>query len=168
SRRHAQIHVGSLIEIEDLASTNGTRLAGRRIPSHTRAALEAGMSVQLGPFIAVVLDAAGTQSESGQPLLAAIRITDPTPAGIPGVVSRIAREKVSVLITGETGAGKEVLARTIHELSGRGGQFVGINCAALSESLLESELFGHERGSFTGAAAAKPGLFEVANGGTVL
>src|SRR5262249_32937596 len=72
-----------------------------------------------------------------------------------------------ILISGETGVGKEVLARTIHELSGRTGQFVAINCASLSEALLESELFGHERGSFTGAATAKPGLFEVAGGGTV-
>jgi two-component system, NtrC family, response regulator AtoC len=168
SRRHAVVHVGDGIHVEDLASTNGTRLAGQRIPERTRLALDPGMSVQFGPFVAVVVDCAAAPSDAGQPLLAAIRITDPRPTGIPPVVSRIAREKVSVLITGETGVGKEVLARTIHELSGRPGQFVGINCAALSESLLESELFGHERGSFTGAAGAKPGLFEVASGGTIL
>src|SRR5262249_51250193 len=67
----------------------------------------------------------------------------------------------------ETGVGKEVLARTVHELSRRSGQLVAINCASLSESLLESELFGHERGAFTGASGVKPGLFEVAAGGTV-
>ncbi len=83
------------------------------------------------------------------------------------VVERVAQAAVSVLIVGETGVGKEVLARTVHELSRRKGQLVAINCASLSESLLESELFGHERGAFTGAVAGKPGLFEVAAGGTV-
>jgi len=82
-------------------------------------------------------------------------------------VRRVAQGTVSVLIGGETGSGKEVLARSLHELSGRKGELVAINCASLSETLLESELFGHERGAFTGAAAAKPGLFEVASGGTV-
>jgi transcriptional regulator with PAS, ATPase and Fis domain len=82
-------------------------------------------------------------------------------------VIRIAQGGISVLILGETGAGKEVLARTLHQLSRREGQFVAVNCAALTEALLESELFGHERGAFTGAASAKPGLFEIARGGTV-
>jgi DNA-binding NtrC family response regulator len=83
-------------------------------------------------------------------------------------VERIARGQINVLILGETGAGKEVLARTLHELSGRPGPFVAINCGALSETLLESELFGHEKGAFTGAAQAKPGLLETAPRGTVL
>jgi DNA-binding NtrC family response regulator len=83
------------------------------------------------------------------------------------LVERIAPSTISVLILGETGAGKEVLAGRIHQASPRArGPFVGLNCAALSESLLESELFGHERGAFTGAIAAKPGLLESAEGGT--
>jgi DNA-binding NtrC family response regulator len=73
-----------------------------------------------------------------------------------------------VLIRGETGVGKELCAETIHRLSSRARRpFVRINCAALNEQLLESELFGHERGSFTGAVAAKPGLIETADGGTL-
>jgi DNA-binding NtrC family response regulator len=71
------------------------------------------------------------------------------------------------VIEGETGSGKEVLARSIHELSGRTGPFVGLNVPALSDNLLESELFGHERGAFTGAVRAKLGLLETAKDGTV-
>jgi transcriptional regulator with PAS, ATPase and Fis domain len=108
--------------------------------------------------------AAARGNDGGHATLAVI---DPTPAGVPAPVTRFARSPVSVLILGETGTGKEVLARTIHALSGRGGSFVGINSAALSESLLESELFGHERGAFTGATATKPGLLEIAARGTV-
>jgi transcriptional regulator with PAS, ATPase and Fis domain len=83
-------------------------------------------------------------------------------------IARIAASQLSVLITGETGSGKERTAELVHELSRRAGRpFLKLNCAALSESLLESELFGHERGAFTGAVAAKPGLLQTADSGTV-
>lgn len=82
-------------------------------------------------------------------------------------IERTAPSTISVLLLGETGVGKEVLARKIHECSGRPGRFVALNCAALTESLLESELFGHEKGAFTGAVSARPGLFETAEAGTV-
>lgn len=73
----------------------------------------------------------------------------------------------NVLIRGDSGTGKELLAREIHRASGRGGAFVGVNCAAVVETLMESELFGHERGAFTGATDRRPGCFEQADGGTV-
>jgi len=85
------------------------------------------------------------------------------------VVDRIARSRATVLLQGETGSGKEVLAREIHRRSTRADKpFVRVNCAALAEGLLESELFGHERGSFTGAVRTTRGLFQLADGGTLL
>ena len=79
----------------------------------------------------------------------------------------IAATRATVLIRGESGTGKELMARAIHQASGRTGRFVAINCAALPDSLVESELFGHERGAFTGAVERRPGCFEQADGGTL-
>jgi two-component system response regulator AtoC len=83
-------------------------------------------------------------------------------------IAQVAPTHATVYVHGESGSGKELVARTIHERSRRaGGPFVAVNCAALTESLLESELFGHERGAFTGAQATRRGLFEEAAGGTL-
>ena len=85
------------------------------------------------------------------------------------LIEQIAPSNVSVLITGESGTGKEMVARTLHELSPRKPRpFVAVNCAAIPESLIESEIFGHEKGAFTGAVEKRAGCFELANGGTLL
>ncbi|HEX9102023.1 MAG TPA: sigma-54 dependent transcriptional regulator, partial [Polyangia bacterium] len=85
------------------------------------------------------------------------------------LASQVAASDLCVLILGETGVGKEVMAETLHRMSPRASRkFLRLHCAAFTETLLESELFGHERGAFTGAQTSKPGLFETANGGTVL
>jgi two-component system, NtrC family, response regulator AtoC len=83
------------------------------------------------------------------------------------LAKRAASANINVLILGETGVGKDVLARTLHRLSARSGDLVALNCAGLSPTLIESELFGHEKGAFSGAIATKVGLLESANGGTV-
>ena len=95
-------------------------------------------------------------------------VADPVTRALHDQLGRVAQSNLSVLLLGETGSGKEVLARAIHRASTRAsGPFVALNCAALTESLLESELFGHEKGAFTGAASARAGLFEAAQGGTL-
>ena len=83
------------------------------------------------------------------------------------LIGIVAPSASSVLIQGETGTGKDVVANAIHAASQRNGRLVSVNCAAIPAELLESELFGHEKGSFTGADQAREGRFELANGGTL-
>lgn len=110
---------------------------------------------------------------NSQALATSIRATaqvfeDPKSVALLARIKMIAPSEANVLIIGETGTGKELIARHVHELSQRRGKpFVAVNCGAFSESLVESELFGHEKGAFTGAFTAKAGWFEAANGGTL-
>ncbi|WP_200865921.1 sigma-54 interaction domain-containing protein [Marinobacter sp. EVN1] len=98
----------------------------------------------------------------------ALVLHDPRSRALHGRLRQIAPSDATVLIIGATGTGKELVAREVHRLSHRAKQpFLAINCGALSESLLESELFGHEKGAFTGAVSQKPGWFEAADGGTL-
>lgn len=86
---------------------------------------------------------------------------------VKNLVQAVAKTTTTVLVQGETGTGKEVISRAIHELSGRKGKLISVNCAAIPSELLESELFGHEKGSFTGAEKTRLGRFEQSNGGTL-
>jgi two-component system, NtrC family, response regulator PilR len=107
---------------------------------------------------------------AGPPRLGGPEIIGRSPAieEVRSLVEKVAPTRTTVLVTGESGTGKEVVARAIHEGGERRDQpFVAINCGAIPEGLIESELFGHEKGSFTGASDAKPGLFEVAGSGTL-
>ncbi|MCR6654102.1 MAG: sigma-54 dependent transcriptional regulator [Cellvibrionaceae bacterium] len=97
----------------------------------------------------------------------ALVFSDPASAALLKYIERIAPSEAPVLINGETGTGKELVARHIHLLSGRKGPFLAINCGAISDHLAESEFFGHEAGSFTGATGKREGWFEAANGGTL-
>jgi DNA-binding NtrC family response regulator len=113
-------------------------------------------------LIAAILLAA-----SGAPHAPVVR--DPAMLAVLRRAEQVARSDASVLITGESGTGKEVVARHVHRASRRaGGPFVALNCAAIPEQLLESELFGHEKGAFSGAIARRAGKFEAAQGGTLL
>ena len=178
SRRHALLHVGRALCIEDLASANGTRIrdsAGAVEDGDTldmrhlvgkKAEIAVGQTVLIGTACVVVQ----RRPAPLEPTLGGAPLTrEPGIQSLYADAERVARSPINVLLLGETGVGKDVLARAIHAWSGRAsGPFLAVNCAALTESLLESELFGHEKGAFTGAIQARAGLFEAAAGGTVL
>ncbi len=131
------------------------------------AAIEAGAKeyIPLPPDAELIAAVLSAISEDSRTVLHA----DPTMARVIALAERIAPSEASVLITGESGTGKEVLARHLHARSRRANaQFVAVNCAAIPETLLETELFGHEKGAFTGAIARRIGRFEEAHGGTLL
>jgi DNA-binding NtrC family response regulator len=179
SRRHAILRLGRQLRIEDLGSVNGTFLSHQRdVPAAadthalrelTRQSLELalGQRVNLGlTTIAVRLAQPidGARAAGG----AAVVLRDPQMIALYEQASLAGKSDIPVLLLGETGVGKEVLARAIHDVAiERRGPFLGLNCAALPESLLEAELFGHEKGVFTGADQARAGLFEEAAGGTL-
>ncbi|MFT3698306.1 MAG: sigma 54-interacting transcriptional regulator [Kofleriaceae bacterium] len=168
SRRHAKLTcAGGHVRIEDLGSTNGLKIGGVQLARGESMPLPLGESVRLGPYTMIVSSKLAAATADGVPR-AAVVVHDPSVAGKTELLERVARHDVGVVIYGETGTGKDVLAHTLHTLSQRPGELVAINCAALTGTLLESDLFGHEKGAFTGAQKTKPGLFEVAGKGTVL
>jgi two-component system, NtrC family, response regulator AtoC len=186
SRHHLELYVQhEQIEVVDLGSSNGTLLmrsqagteeevgpgTAHRLPPHQRVPLRVGEALRIGPaVISLALKSHSSQSQlkarsvTGEPPV----LVDPEMKNAYDLVIRAAQSEVSVLILGETGVGKEVMAETVHRRSRRADRpFLLLNCAALPESLLESELFGHEKGAFTGAHASKVGLLESTDGGTV-
>jgi DNA-binding NtrC family response regulator len=168
SRRHAALSpVPSGLRLVDLESTNGTFLGGIRVFD---ALLSGGELIRLGETV-IHVEVTG---ESAEELTTATRFgrligSSHAMRRLYPVCERLARSDVPVVIEGETGTGKEVLAEAIHEASSRQrGPFVVFDCTAVPPTLVESELFGHERGAFTGAVGARRGVFEQAHGGTLL
>jgi len=181
SRQHAVLHVGSRLLLEDLGSVNGTMIRDRPGPADAaetlnirhligrKAELSVGDTLLFGTACVVVRHAPAAEPSSLTTAGGELVILDPAMRAIHAQAALAAPAPISVLLLGETGVGKEVLARAIHLGSQRAKRpFQAINCAALADTLLESELFGHEKGAFTGAVQARAGLFEVADGGTVL
>jgi two-component system response regulator AtoC len=192
SRRHAVLHFAAeadtttttttttTMRVEDLGSANGTWVDGKRLAPGASAPVEPGILFELGSVLFIVHSGAArapTASSSspsspppprerkpGEPV-----VVDPQMERVYELVDLVAKSALSVILLGETGVGKELLATRIHTQSPRAKMpFLKLNCAAFMESLLESELFGHERGAFTGATHAKPGMLEGAHGGTLL
>ena len=166
SRAHACFEVrGNMLWVTDLGSRNGTHVDGELVPTSGCHA-PIGSVVRLGRTLLVVADVA--------PHLRAR--PDPLPGLLGGAalddarfcIETIAPTKNPVLVLGETGTGKEVVAGLLHARSGRFGPFVALNCAAVPGELVDAELFGHARGAFSGATAARAGLFRAADGGTLL
>jgi two-component system response regulator AtoC len=199
SRNHALLVIrDGAVLVKDLGSANGTRLGSTRIPADSEEPGPPGVAIIIGGASLVVHQLAAASSSGRQGLsevrevfmagehIQALRASDNGQAAarpVPGklvvqseamhklfqLVDRIAHGTISVLLIGETGVGKEVVASAIHERSPRKGKpYLKLNCSAFPEQLLESELFGHEAGAFSGARSSKPGLFETANGGTLL
>jgi transcriptional regulator with PAS, ATPase and Fis domain len=166
SRTHAEIRNGT---VRDLGSRNGTRIAGKRLEAGDAVALEVGSVVEIGSALIVVQRTRPTRAKRAVTSPEAERVVlDPTMARAYALAEIIGPSSLNVIVLGETGTGKEVYAEALHAASKRArARLVRINCAMLHGPLLESELFGHEKGAFTGAQATKPGMLEVADGGTV-
>jgi transcriptional regulator with GAF, ATPase, and Fis domain len=166
SRKHAVVEVDGGVRWSDLGSANGTHVRGQPLAPSKPARVDWGEPVELGGVVVIVRAPLGqdTGAADGVPGAGHVR----TSADVERWIERVAPTDMSVLFLGETGVGKGYFARRVHDRSPRASKpWVHINCAALPEHLLESELFGHERGAFTGALTAKPGLLESADGGTV-
>jgi DNA-binding NtrC family response regulator len=168
SRHHCELlRASDGVKVRDLDSTNGTKVHGARV---TEAVVQAGTVLKVGE-VEIVLRPAARNVEvlpSDKTWFGAAIGKSLAMRTIFGMLERIAATEATVLLEGETGTGKDVLARAIWTESARAsGPFVVVDCGAVSYSLIESELFGHERGAFTGAVAARQGAFELADRGTV-
>ena len=166
--QHAEVRIESgTAVVRDLGSAAGTGLNGEPLTG-TRA-LAQGDVLRMGDTLVVYARSTGSdegeRSAGAEPELTG---ASPSVAAIRRSIDAVAPHRRTVVITGETGTGKEIVARQIHRRSGRPGPFVAVSCGAFTEGLLASELFGHVRGAFTGAVQDQQGLFRSARGGTLL
>ena len=162
SRRHAEFRIeGLLLSVRDLDSRNGVFVNG---VAHAEAPLAPGYVLRCGEWVGVVCAGSDT---SGLREIAPDWFGGSTLAAVAESVRRVATTDLSIVVQGETGTGKEGMARAIHHWSCRPGPFVAVNCATLPVHLAEAELFGHRRGAFTGADNAGLGLFRAAHTGTI-
>jgi transcriptional regulator of acetoin/glycerol metabolism len=172
SRKHAVLrHNDDVWELTDLDSKNGTKVNGTRV---SRAALVDGDVIELGAVSFVFKDDAcdlavctDLDMQSTAPWPAALRSVSLEVESRLAPLFKIAPSTVPVLVRGETGTGKELTAKAVHQLSGRRGAFVAVNCGAVPRTLIESELFGSRRGAFSGARDDREGLVRRADGGTL-
>src|SRR5258708_215929 len=173
SRRHARIArapSGGYF-VSDLGSTSGTWVDGRTVPVGTACKLEPGSVLAMGGHIFVFRrlsqeDIVAIREDWSCPFAPVPTLSAPL-ALLLRKLSRLAPARVDILLSGETGVGKEVHAEAIHRASGRKGPFIAINCAAIPDTLVESELFGYARGAHSTADRGKAGLIEHAEGGTL-
>jgi len=173
SRHHANlIRQGSRFLVMD-RSTNGTWVKGKKVE---RALLEGGNEFVIGPYVLRLTEEEpewDRETEVKSPPGSVKNFEgmvgiSPAMVQLFDMIERVAGSAGTVLVMGETGCGKELVAKAVHNLSPRStGSFVAINCGAISRDLVESELFGHEKGAFTGASATRKGAFEQADGGTL-
>jgi len=172
SALHARLQrvLGSWV-IEDLGSKNGTLIDGKRV---TTSPLAGGALLELGHSFFVFREGLPRaeptflDSRDLRPVARGMATLSPAFAATLQRVVAFARSRVPVLVRGESGTGKELIASAIHELSGRPGPFVAVNCGAIAPNILESELFGHRKGAFTGAIEDRAGLVRSSDRGTLL
>jgi DNA-binding NtrC family response regulator len=153
------------LNIRDLESTNGTYVGSARV---RRAVLAGtGGTIVIGRTTVTATYAEPEVSELRAPQVPGLVGSTFVMRKLAADIARYAKLQAAVLVVGETGSGKEVVAKALHELSGRGGAFVPVNVGGLSEALADAELFGHSRGAFTGAVSARVGAFQQAGAGTL-
>lgn len=165
SRRHAEVkRVGAIPTLHDLESRNGTWVNGQRI---TERPVGPGDVIRIGEWIGVVLELPGSEAALDLQDLGTGWYGSAALAHAIEPARRVAATDLPVIVEGETGAGKEGMARAIHRWSGRSGAFVAVNCAAIPPAMAEGELFGYRKGAFTGADRSNPGLVRAAHEGTL-
>ena len=167
--RHAEVRLdGDQAVVSDLGAAGGIRLNGQALAgSH---ALAEGDVLRVGDTL-LLYTARPEGAPSSEPRRSAepeLTGTTPSMEAVRQSIAAVAPHPRTVVVSGETGTGKEIVARSLHRASARPGPFVAVNCGGFTEGLLASELFGHVRGAFTGAVSDQPGLFRAARGGTLL